>query len=34
MQIIERKIERNVMGGLIALIAIGFVAIVVGGFLS
>ena len=28
------QVERNVMGGLLAIIAIGFVAIVVGGFLS
>jgi hypothetical protein len=28
------RVERNVMGGLLAIIAIGFVAIVVGGFLS
>jgi len=28
MQILERKIERNVMGGLIALIAICFLAAV------
>ena len=34
MQIIERKIERNVMGGLIALIAIGFLAAVTANLLN